>query len=394
MLLLKSCFKLLARLLVLVLLIGTNTNSWAQINTAANRTQLYVPLLRGKNIALVVNQTAVIGKHLTPLPDSLLALGLNIKKIFGPEHGFRGNNSEGASVNDSIDPKTHIPVISLYGKHVKPTDADLKGIDVVVFDIQDVGARFYTFLSTLHYVMEACAQHHIPLIVLDRPNPNGQYVDGPVLDTALQSFVGLHPVPVLYGMTIGEYARMINGQGWLKNHQRCLLKVIPLMNYKHGNPPYTLPIKPSPNLGTAQAISLYPSLCLFEGTCVSVGRGTNTPFEVFGHPLFAGLYNFNFTPQSIKGVSDNPPLKGQTCYGVDLRYYTATQGFNLHWLIEAYQKFQDKPHFFNAYFNKLAGNTVLRQQIESGLTEAQIRQSWQPGLDGFKKIRQQYLLYK
>lgn len=369
----------------------------APLQEGANRTPLYLPYLKGKNVAMVVNQTSVIGPGLVPLPDSLLKLGVKVKRIFGPEHGFRGNISNGATVGNSTDSKTGLPVISLYGKHFKPTSEDLQGIDVVVFDIQDVGARFYTYISTLTYVMEACAENHIPLMILDRPNPNGFYVDGPVLDTAYRSFTGMHPIPIVHGLTMAEYAQMVNGQGWLKNHVQCSLKIIKVANYTH-HTLYRLPVNPSPNLNSAQSILLYPALCLFEGTNLSLGRGTQFPFQVVGHPALKDKYRFSFTPVSIPGMSENPPLKGQTCYGIDLRNYDTRQivssgKLNLEWLISIYKVFPDKAHFFNAYFTKLAGNTTLQKQIEAGKTEAEIRQSWEPGLSTYKVMRKKYLLY-
>lgn len=375
---------------------GPNPNK--KIICGADQIKLYIDYLRGKNIGMVVNQTSVIGKTLTPGVDSLLKLGIAIKKVFGPEHGFRGNASNGATINDAIDPKTGLPVISLYGKHYKPTPADLQGIDLVIFDVQDVGARFYTYISTLHYVMEACAENNIELMILDRPNPNGFYVDGPVLDTAYRSFVGMDPVPIVHGMTIAEYAQMINGEGWLKNHEYCKLKIIKVANYKHSDA-YVLPVNPSPNLNSNQSILLYPSLCLFEGTVLSVGRGTYDPFVQVGHPLLKGKYDHSFTPAGILGMSEDPPQKNQVCYGIDLKNYDTnairTAGkLNLSWLITLYDAFPDKAHFFNAYFTKLAGTDALRKQIESGKTAQQIRDSWEPALSKYKIMRRKYLLYK
>lgn len=369
-----------------------------KIIPGADRTTLYVDYLRGKNIGMVVNQTSVIGAQLTPSVDSLLKLGVHISKIFGPEHGFRGDASNGANVSDATDAKTGLPVISLYGnKHYKPTPDDLKGIDLMIFDIQDVGARFYTYISTLHYVMEACAENNVELMILDRPNPNGFYVDGPVLDTACRSFVGMHPIPVVHGMTIAEYAQMINGEGWLKNHVKCKLKIIKVANYTH-NSYYTLPVNPSPNLNTAKSILLYPSVCLFEGTTLSLGRGTYSPFLQIGHPLLKGVYDYSFTPVSIPGMSEDPPQKGELCYGIDLKNYNTnifktTGQLNLAWLLELYKAFPDKQHFFIAYFTKLAGTPQLQKQIEAGETEKQIRAGWQPGLEKFKRMRSKYLLY-
>jgi uncharacterized protein YbbC (DUF1343 family) len=368
------------------------------ILTGADQTSLYVSYLKGKNVGMVVNQTSIIGKNKTASPDSLLKLGVKIKKIFGPEHGFRGNASNGAAVGNEIDTKTGVPVISLYGsKHYKPTVDELKGIDLMIFDIQDVGTRFYTYISTLHYIMEACAENNIELMVLDRPNPNGTIIDGPILDSAYKSFVGMHPIPISHGMTIAEYAQMINGEGWLKNHVRCKLKIIKLTNYTHAAT-YVLPVNPSPNLNTNQSILLYPSTCLFEGTTFSLGRGTMLPFVQIGHPLLKGKYSFSFTPVSIAGMSEDPPQKNQVCYGIDLRNFN-TDGLkksgkiNLSWLINLYKIFPDKAHFFNAYFTKLAGTEELRKQIEAGKTEAEIRQSWTAGLSKYKATRRKYLLY-
>lgn len=368
------------------------------ILTGADQTQLYVNYLKGKNIGMVVNPTSIIGKNKMPLVDSLLKLGINIKKVYGPEHGFRGNASNGAKVDDAVDAKTGLPVISLYGKHYKPTPADLSGIDLMIFDIQDVGARFYTYISTLHYVMEACAENNIELMILDRPNPNGTIIDGPILDTAYRSFVGMHPIPISHGMTICEYAQMINGEHWLKNGVQCKLKIIKMANYKH-SASYVLPVNPSPNLNTVQSILLYPSVCLFEGTTLSLGRGTMLPFLQVGHPSLKGKYSFSFKPVSIAGMSEDPPQKNQICYGINLKNYDTNTvknsgHINLSWLIEVYKAFPDKAHFFNAYFTKLAGTTQLQKQIEAGQAEAQIRQSWEPGLSNFKTMRRKYLLYQ
>ena len=368
------------------------------LRPAADETQLYFNYLKGRNVGMMVNPTSVIGINKTTLVDSLVKHGIKIKKIFGPEHGFRGDASDGANVNNAVDAKTGIPVISLYGKKTKPTPADLKGINLMIFDIQDVGARFYTYISSLHYLMEACAENHIELLILDRPNPNGYFVDGPVLDTAYRSFIGMHPIPVVHGMTIAEYAQMINGQGWLKNGIKCKLKLIRMLNYNH-NMAYALPVNPSPNLNTQQSILLYPHLCWFEGTTLSLGRGTQFPFVVVGHPDLKDKYKFMFKPVSIPGMSDNPPQKNVACYGIDLRSYDTSilrkEGrLNLSWLLSLYQNFPDKTKFFNAYFTKLAGSEKLQKQIEAGLTEAQIRESWEPGLGQFKEMRKKYLLYK
>jgi uncharacterized protein YbbC (DUF1343 family) len=368
------------------------------IKTGADQTDLYINYLKGRNIGMVVNPTSIISKNKTVLVDSLLKRGISIKKIYGPEHGFRGDASDGATVSNDVDTRTGIPVVSLYGSKLKPTPADLKGINLMIFDIQDVGARFYTYISTLHYVMEACAENNIELMILDRPNPNGFYVDGPVLDTAFKSFVGMHPIPVVHGMTIAEYAQMINGEGWLKNRVKCKLKVIKVANYSH-DLPYTLPVNPSPNLNSAQSILLYPGICFFEGTTLSLGRGTQFPFQVVGHPALKGKYDFSFTPVSIPGMSDNPPQKNVECFGTDFRNYNTnalrkSKQLNLSWLLAFYQNFPNKSQFFIAYFTQLAGTNQLRKQIEAGLNEEQIRQSWEPALSKFKLIREKYLLYK
>jgi uncharacterized protein YbbC (DUF1343 family) len=376
----------------------STTKERQKIITGADQTNLYVNYLKGKSIGMVVNQTSVIGKNLTLSVDSLLKLGITIKKVFGPEHGFRGNASNGAEINNSIDQKSGLTVISLYGnKHYKPTPEDLKGLDLVVFDIQDVGARFYTYLSTLQYVMEACAENNLELMILDRPNPNGFYVDGPVLDTAYHSFIGLNPIPIVHGLTIAEYAQMINGEGWLKNHVQCKLKVIKVANYTH-NLSYKLPVNPSPNLNTNKSILLYPSVCLFEGTTLSLGRGTMFPFLQIGHPDLKGKYTYSFKPVSIPGMSEDPPQKDKLCYGINLKDYDTnnirTSGrINLTWLIKLYKTFPDKEHFFNAYFTKLAGNNELKKQFEAGKSEEEIRASWEPALSNYKTIRKKYLLY-
>ncbi len=360
----------------------------------AERTDEYLPLIAGKRIALVANQTSIIkNKHLA---DSLLSLDVDLVRIFSPEHGFRGKSDAGMAVENGIDLKTGLPVISLYGRHKKPIPADLEDVEVVLFDIQDVGVRFYTYLSTMHYVMEACAENGKTMIILDRPNPNGDYIDGPVLETKFSSFVGMHPVPVVYGMTIGEYGRMINGEGWLEGGRRCDLTVIPCLHYDHRTH-YTLPVPPSPNLPNQQAVRLYPSLAFFEGTPVSVGRGTSFPFQVYGWPgSTAG--DFCFTPQSTPGAALHPKHEGQKCCGKDLRRYQPPDGrwvrLSLNWLIGAYDQFGDKASFFNGYFSKLAGTDQLQKQIESHLSAGEIRRSWEPGLTVFRKIRSKYLLYR
>jgi uncharacterized protein YbbC (DUF1343 family) len=376
-----------------VLLLAFTLISSAQIRCGAERISLYYPHLRHKNIAVVANAASVVGK--VNVVDTLLHSGLKVEKIFCPEHGFRVFSDAGQTIKNSVDSATKLPVISLYGKKKKPDPADLNDIDIVVFDLQDVGVRFYTYLSTLSYMMEACSQANIPLMVFDRPNPNGFYIDGPVMDSSLFSFVGLHPVPVVYGMTIGEYAKMINEEGWLKDRMICDLQVIPLENYTHQSL-YQLPVKPSPNLTDMNAVYLYPSLCLFEGTIISVGRGTPYPFEVYGHPGFKG-FAFEFTPQPVKGLS-NPLYSGQLCRGLDLRDFYKTHPrlfgrLNLTWLIMAYKTLRSDPHFFNDSFDRLAGTSSLRKQITEGKTEQEIRQGWQEGLEKFKEIRKKYLIY-
>jgi uncharacterized protein YbbC (DUF1343 family) len=345
--------------------------------------------LKGKRVGLVVNNTALVGK--THLADTLQSSGVNLVKIFGPEHGFRGDAADGELVKDSIDQKTGVLVVSLYGKNKKATPAQLKDVDVLVFDIQDVGARFYTYISTLHYVMEACAENGKKLIVLDRPNPNGSYVDGPILQPALKSFVGMHPIPITHGMTIGEYALMINGEGWLEGGVRCELEIVKMKNWKHDDE-YSLPVKPSPNLPNDQAVRLYPSICLFEGTNISLGRGTQMPFLVLGSPELKDM-PFTFTPIPIKGMSLEPPLKNKLCYGMDLREVNVERKVDLKYVLTFYKMYPDKEHFFTKYFDTLAGTTELKQQIKDGLTEDQIRVSWQAGLTEFKTKRSKYLLY-
>ena len=359
--------------------------------SGALNTGRYVELLQGKKVGIVANQTSIIGdKHLV---DSLLSLNINIVKIFTPEHGFRGSADAGAKVNSSIDEKTGIALASLYGKTKKPTAEMLRGIDLMLFDLQDVGVRFYTYISTMSYVMEACAEQGIPMMVLDRPNPNGFYIDGPILTDDNQSFVGLHSVPIVYGMTIGEYAMMVNGEGWLKDGIRCDLTVIPMEGYVR-NAIYELPVKPSPNLPNWEAIYLYPSLCLFEGSIVSVGRGTDFPFQVYGHPNLRG--NYSFTPVSTTGAS-KPLLEGQRCKGENLVEYAhgyANNDSQLHldWFIGAYQQLKDQD-FFTNYFRLLAGTRQLQRDIEEGVKESTIRASWTKDLESFRAIRQKYLLY-
>jgi uncharacterized protein YbbC (DUF1343 family) len=362
-------------------------NKHNEIIVGADRTDAYFPFIGNKNFAVVANHTSRIGS--THLVDSIVQLPMNLKKIFSPEHGFRGKADAGAHIKNGKDAKTGIPVISLYGNHKKPTARDLEGIEIVLFDIQDVGARFYTYISTLTLVMEACAENNIPLVVLDRPNPNGHYVDGPVLEYGFESFVGMHRIPVVHGMTMAEYARMVNGEGWLKNAIQCDLIWVKCENYNHKTP-YTLPVKPSPNLPDMESIGLYPSLCLFEGTVVSIGRGTDFPFTVYGHPRLMGTYSF--TPHPKEGAS-KPKLSGEICYGEDLRMESNLNRVELKWLIDAYMQYPDKDNFFNSYFDKLAGSDALRKAIINKKSESEIRKSWEMDLNEFKRIRKSYLLY-
>lgn len=359
----------------------------------ARQTGRYFPLLEGKRIAVVANQTSLIGE--VHLVDSLLNAGMSVSKVFCPEHGFRGNAEAGQKIRNGKDPATGLAVISLYGRNYKPTRKDLRRIDLVLFDLQDVGARFYTYISTMSYVMEACAEQGIPMIILDRPNPNGFFVDGPILSEPYESFVGLHPVPIVYGMSIGEYALMVNGEGWLSQGVRCDIKVIKVKNYDH-NMICQLPVKPSPNLPNWQSIYLYPSLALFEGTMISEGRGTDRPFQIFGHPDFR-TGSYTFTPKSLPGA-EYPKYRDQRCYGLIVRNHAMNfkenpRQLNIHWLIEMAKYFSGRKDFFNNYFNYLAGNTSLKDQIKLGMSEEDIRKSWENGLEKFRKIRKLYLLY-
>ena len=351
----------------------------------------YVSLLKGKRVGLVVNQTSLVGS--SHLIDTLISLHVDVKKVFAPEHGFRGTSDAGEQVENEVDKKTGTPIISLYGSHKKPTKEDLEGLDVLIFDIQDVGVRFYTYISTTHYVMEACAEQDKKLFVLDRPNPNGHYVAGPVLDTAYQSFVGMEPIPIVHGLTVGELAKMINGEGWLANGVACDLTVVKVKNYTHSTH-YTLPVKPSPNLPNNRAIALYPSLCLFEPTVMSIGRGTKYPFQVIGFPD-STYGSFEFTPVSIEGASKYPKYENQNCFGENLSLEPKNTRFTLSWLIK-YYKIYNKEDFFTSesFFDKLAGNATLRQQLQNGLTEEEIKKTWEPELDAYKKMREKYLLYK
>ncbi|MEO8766017.1 MAG: DUF1343 domain-containing protein [Ginsengibacter sp.] len=394
------------------IMISAGTFSQQKIIPGAERMEVYVPLIKGKAVAVFANQTSMV-QH-THLVDTLIKSGINVVKIFGPEHGFRGNADDGSNVENFIDNKTGIPVISLYGKHNKPTADDLKDVDVMLFDIQDVGTRFYTFISSLQYFMEAAFENSKPLLILDRPNPNGFYVDGPVLDPKFKSFIGMQPVPIVYGMTIGEYAFMIAGEKWLNDESNKKYSyylhaensadtpfhflVIKCVNYDH-NSKYILPVRPSPNLPSIQSVYWYPSTCFFEGTVLSEGRGTGKPFQLFGHPSLPKNL-VSFTPQAREGAV-NPKFKGQECYGWDL---SGTSGnvltrvnkkIQITWLIQAYKLFPRKESFFlkTTHFNSLAGNDILMRQIEDGLSENEIRKSWEPLLSNFKKTRKKYLMY-
>jgi len=377
----------------------TNTSSFSnqnQIITGAERYDFYLPLLKDKKIGIVTNQTGIIvssgnTKENLSIVDFLLSKQVAIQKIFAPEHGFRGTADAGEHIIDGKDTKTGLPIISLYGNNKKPKPEQLAGIDVMIFDLQDVGARFYTYISSLHYIMEACAENNIQLIVLDRPNPNGGIVDGPVLEKEYTSFVGMHPIPLVHGMTIGEYSRMINGEKWLKNGIQCDLKVIHCLNYNR-KMNYELPVKPSPNLPNAQAVNLYPSLCLFEGTNVSVGRGTEMQFQIYGSP-FLPKSDFSFTPIPNFGAKE-PVYKNQLCYGENLTSIPKVDQLELKWLIKAYNTTSDKSKFFNDFFTKLTGTKKLQQQIEQGVSETEIRKSWEKDLNDFKEMRKKYLIYE
>ena len=364
-------------------------NQSINFKTGADNSENYLPLLKDKKVGVVSNQTGVLSNN-THLVDFLVSNAIQVQKIFAPEHGFRGTADAGELIIDGKDTKTGLPIISLYGANKKPKPEQLEGIEILVFDIQDVGARFYTYISSLHYIMEACAENNISLLVLDRPNPNGYIIDGPVLEKEFSSFVGMHPVPVLYGMTIGEYAQMINGEKWLKDEVQCNLQVIPCVDYDR-NASYHVTERPSPNLPNDQAINLYASLCFFEGTNVSVGRGTDKQFQIYGSPYLAQS-GFSFIPKPNFG-SKEPMHKDVTCFGEDLTTIDPVSQIELKWLIRAYNTTADKTSFFNPFFTKLAGTQTLQLQIEEGISERKIKKSWKPGLDQFKEIRKKYLLY-
>ena len=373
------------------------------LKTGAEQTDKYLPYLSGKRVALLANKTAIIGK--THLVDSLKTLGINIVKVFGPEHGFRGNASAGTAVPDETDVATGIPVISLYGKKNKPTKEELADVDIMIYDLQDVGCRFYTNINALARLMEACYESNKELLILDRPNPNGYLVDGPILDMTYKSGIGMFPIPISHGLTVGEFAQMANGEGWLTGKVKCKLRIIKVANYDH-DMPYTLPVPPSPNLNTQQAVLLYPSTCLFEGTYLNHGRGTYYPFTVIGSPELKGRYDFTFTPTGIKGMAETPLFMNQVCYGLDLRQYDVDllrkkKQINLQWMMELYKASPNKEKFFDSKLSnqmgvieRLAGTALFRQQIIGGKSEKEIRESWEPGLSEYKEMRKKYLLYR
>lgn len=372
------------------------------IKTGAEQTSLYVDKLKGKRVALVANQTSIIGS--THLLDSLLKQGVSVVKVFGPEHGFRGNASNGTEVSDEVDQHTGVRIISLYGKKRKPGAADLADVDVIIYDIQDVGCRFYTNINTLRDVMESCARYGKELMILDRPNPNAYLIDGPILDMKLKSGIGQFPIPISHGLTVAEFAQMVNGEGWLEDNLKCQLSIVKVANYRH-DMLYKLPVNPSPNLNTEAGILLYPSTCLFEGVALNHGRGTDYPFTVIGGPMFKGVYDFSFTPVSMPGRAEDPIYQDRTCYGLDLRNYDLEKlvesgKINLGWMIELYARFPDKADFFDRSIHRqignidyLAGVAEFKEQIASGKSEAEIRKTWEPGLAAYKKMRKKYLLY-
>lgn len=375
----------------------------ARIIPGADQTEKYIPYLKGKRVAILANPTSRIGnKHLV---DSLKARGINIVKVFGPEHGFRGKASAGINVADQTDPDTGIPIISLYGPKKKPSKEDMADVDLMIYDVQDVGCRFFTYINVLVGLMETCAAYNKELLILDRPNPNGYLIDGPILDMSLKSGIGMFPLPISHGLTVAEFAKMANGEGWLAGKAKCKLKIIPVANYDH-NMYYELPVSPSPNLNTQQAVMLYPSTCLFEGTYLNHGRGTYYPFTVLGSPELKDKYSFSFTPTSIKGMSETPLFMNEVCYGLDLRKYDVqklirSKKLNLQWMMELYKAHPYKEKFFNSKLSKemgdigkLSGSPLFRKQIIDGVSEAVIRKSWEPGLSKYKKMRKKYLLYK
>jgi uncharacterized protein YbbC (DUF1343 family) len=380
----------------------TENNNNSNIKTGADQTEKYLGYLKGKRVAIMANPTSIIGER--HLVDSLRSLGVNIVKVFGPEHGFRGNASAGAKIDDEIDRDSGIAIVSLYGKKNKPTAEDMANVDVLIYDLQDVGVRFYTNINALSRLMEACAENGKEMLILDRPNPNGYLVDGPVLDMKYKSGIGMFPIPMSHGLTVAEFAQMANGEGWLTNNVKCKLKIIPVANYNH-DMPYTLPVKPSPNLNTQQAILLYPSTCMFEGVYLNHGRGTYFPFTVLGSPELKGIYDFSYTPTGIKGMAETPLFMNETCYGLDLRDYDTellrkSKKINLQWIMELYKAHPYKEKFFDGTLSKemnsiekQIGSGLFRQQIIDGVPEEKIRASWEPGLSAYKKMRLKYLLY-
>jgi len=373
-----------------------------EIKTGAEQTDKYLPFLKGKRIAIMANQTSLIGK--THLVDSLKNIGVKIVKVFGPEHGFRGNASAGVKVDDEIDPASGIPVVSLYGAKNKPSKEDLADVDILIYDLQDVGVRFYTNINALSRLMEACHENGKEMLILDRPNPNGYLIDGPILDMKYKSGIGMFPIPMSHGLTVGEFAQMANGEGWLTNKVKCKINIIPVANYDH-DMPYTLPVKPSPNLNTQQSILLYPSTCMFEGVYVNHGRGTMFPFTVLGSPELKGKYEFSYTPTGIKGMAETPIFMNEVCYGLDLRNYDTellrkSKKINIQWIMELYKAHPYKQKFFDSKLSKQMNNIeiqigsgLFRQQIIDGVSEEVIRASWEPGLSEYKKMRKKYLLY-
>ncbi len=376
----------------IIMLMGTVLITVAQsIKTGADQLPEIIDSFKGKKLAVVVNHTSYSGEE--HIVDWFIKNNLNLKVIFSPEHGFKGSADAGEKVSDGKYGKQQIPIYSLYGKTKKPTPEYLKDVDLVIFDIQDVGARFYTYISTMHYVMEACAENNVKFMVLDRPNPMGMFVDGPVLDISKKSFVGMHQIPVIHGLTVGELACIINQEGWLKNNVKCDLEVVECKNYTHAMS-YDLPIKPSPNLPDATSIRLYPSLCLFEGTIVSIGRGTYTPFQMIGYPDFHKKDGYEFTPKSINGMSKYPKFENKKCYGYKMTKNSLSKPFDISYLIEFYQSYKGEKSFFKTdFFDKLSGSSTLRKQIQSNTSEAEIRASWQPRLNQYKALRKKYLLY-
>jgi uncharacterized protein YbbC (DUF1343 family) len=394
--------KVLAPVLVLVLLVLVVPIS-AKIVTGADQPEIYLPYLKGKRVAILANQTSIVGdRHLV---DFLLSKGVKIAKVFGPEHGFRGNASAGTHVADERDPATGVPIVSLYGAKRKPSNEDLADVDLLLYDVQDVGVRFYTNINALREFMDAASENGKELLILDRPNPHAYLIDGPILDMSLVSGIGQFPIPIAHGMTIAEFAQMINGEGWIPGGRKAKLRIVKMANYDH-EMEYVLPVKPSPNLNTQQSIMLYPSTCLFEGTRLNHGRGTHSPFAVFGSPLYKGIYSFSYTPVGISGMAETPLYMNEVVYGIDLRNYDTrelrrSRKLNLKWMIELYSNYPDKKNFFDRSLSNqinnidsLAGTREFKEQIMAGKTEDEIRATWEPGLAAFRKMREKYLLYK